>query len=133
VATGGRATRLGRGASERERAEEQPILFQIQLLAFGLRRSRTLAEGLHLSILETQQQSNKEKRHMSKKAAEHHLKAAEHHEHAARHHKEAAKHHQAGSHEKAAHHAHTARAHHEHADEHAIEAAKAHAQEHGSK
>src|ERR1039458_7584202 len=75
----------------------------------------------------------KEKRHMSKKAAEHHLKAAEHHEHAARHHKEAAKHHQAGSYEKAAHHAHTASGHEEHADYHAGEAAKAHVEEHGSK
>src|ERR1035441_5445422 len=82
----------------------------------------------HLLLVKValKQQSNKEKRHMSKPAAEHHLKAAEHHEHAARHHKEAAKHHQTGNHEKAAHHAHTARAHEEHAELHSAEAAKAH-------
>jgi hypothetical protein len=71
------------------------------------------------------------RKHMSKKAAEHHHKAAEHHEHAARHHKEAAKHHEAGKHETAAHHAHLARGHHEHAKHHAAEAAKAHIEEHG--
>ena len=73
----------------------------------------------------------RERKLMSKKAAENHKKASEHFAKAAHHHEEAAKHHEAGHHDRAAHHNEIGHAHVLQAREHAQEARKAYVEDHG--